>query len=110
MPADDERRLGERVAALEVQQRALTEDLRDLERVVLGPPKETSLHGRIHAVENDSVAAKAAQAALATAEVVRAQQNTQQFSRREKLAALGIAAVVALCAVLSLALAIHNST
>lgn len=108
MPPDD-RPLGERVAALEAQQKALAEDLRDLVQVVLGPPKESSLHGRIHAVENDSVAAKAAQAALATAEVVRAQQNTQQFSRREKLTALGIAAVVAICAVLSLIVAIHNS-
>lgn len=65
-------------------------------------PNRLSLRQRLHLIETDRSAAKTAQAAVSAASKLRddarekaAQAEENRFSRREKLAALAFAAIVA---------------
>lgn len=106
----DEHRLGERVATLEARYEALEADVRQILRDIHGPPREESLRGRIHILENDTAAAKAAHAALETAQAIREEQNQQTFTKREKVAALFIALVVAVTAIATLVVTVSSHT
>jgi hypothetical protein len=98
------------VAALEAQFKTLDEDHRELYRFVHGPPREESIRGRLHILESDTVAAKAAHAALEAAQMLRQTQQVQQFTRVEKLVGLSFAAVVAATTVINLILAVIHHT
>lgn len=86
--------LAERIATLESELRGLRgkisddlanlrNDLAELEVEVHGPPREHSLRGRVHTLEQSDAAARAAQAAL---EAARAVQDRTWSGRRQVIA------------------------
>lgn len=82
MPNDDH---GERIARLEERMEALRQDHTELYEIVNA--RDTGVRPRLHRLENDSAAAKAAEAALTAARAMR----DQGWSRSQKLTALAVA-------------------
>lgn len=65
-------------------------------------PQRRSIRVRLHEIENDRSTAQAAAAAVAAAKELTAIAAEKRFTKREKLAALGIAVIVALPAYIAL--------
>lgn len=88
---------GERLAALEQQVRDLIGDVADLRREIHGPgtPDEPPIRRRLHRLEKGSAEALLLERAMREQAQAAAAANVRSFSRREKLAGLGIAALVA---------------
>jgi len=61
-----------------------------------GPPRNESLSGRIHSLENDRAAANAAHAALQVAEEIRRDRDDRRWTRGDKILATIVALVIAL--------------
>lgn len=84
----DAREVGERIVRVEEQLRNLQGDVEALDRQISGPPREESIRGRLHKLENADAAARAATAALAAAKAV----QRQGWSQRERVGLFVIAA------------------
>ena len=84
----------ERISKLEVRTDDLEEDMREVKRIIDGPPRPDSLRGRLHALESDRAAARAAEAAVSAALAIRESTSERVFGKREKLIALALAVVV----------------
>lgn len=97
---------GERIAALEATLVGILSDVAELQRELAGPPRQDSIRGRLHRLESSDAAAKAAEAALVAARAVQG----QTFSRRQKIAGLVLALIVAGAAVGGLVLEIIAAT
>jgi hypothetical protein len=61
-----------------------------------GPPRNDSLSGRIHSLENDRAAANAAHAALKVAEEIRKEREDRRWTRGDKILASVVALIIAL--------------
>lgn len=66
-------------------------DIHEILVTIQGPPREESLRGRLHRVEDNQSAAKAAEAALTAAKSFYERSSEKRFSKWEKLAGLLIA-------------------
>lgn len=106
----NERALGERVAALEARADSHEADLRELYRDIHGPPRDESIRGRLHILENDTAAARAAHAALETAQALRDTQGTRSFSRFEKTLGLIFAGMLTASSITGLILTVIHYT
>lgn len=109
--------LGERLAALEAQfaalrdtvtqdHRRLGEELRRLRIQLEGPPRDESLRGRLHKLEQAEHAAKAATAALEAAREIRDAAGERRFSRRERVVIVCTAVLGSLLALGTFSLAL----
>ena len=92
----------ERLARLETQLANLTDDVKVLAEVVVGPPWERSLRSRVHQLEDDAETVKKATQAAEMARVTLEQATEAQFTRREKLTALWFAALLAVSSTMTL--------
>lgn len=70
---------------------AVNDDLANLHADVHGPPWDRSVRGRLHELETDKTAAKAAEAALIAAKEVRDDRSNRAWTKKEKKAALALA-------------------
>jgi predicted RNase H-like nuclease (RuvC/YqgF family) len=88
----------ERIAALEERVRELRADVDELAREIRGPgtPDEPPIRRRLHRLERSGEEALKIERELRRRAQDAAAVSGRQFSRREKLAALAIAALVAL--------------
>ena len=84
------------VVATRVEVREARIDIGELVTSIQGPPRDDSIRGRLHRLEDSEATAKAAEAALTMAKTVHAQQGERTFTRREKVAGVFIAACVLL--------------
>jgi uncharacterized protein YigA (DUF484 family) len=91
-----------RLARIEEQLQNLRGDLAELARAIHGP--NGSIRNRLHTIENDSAAAKAAAAALA--EVRR--EKGEGFTKKQAVAVLVFGAVAALGTLVSIAVALSQ--
>lgn len=91
--------LESRISSLEVRVDGLEDSIRRMRTRIEGPPREESLSGRVHKLENDASAARAAAAAIRGAEMLREQHDDRSFSRKERLLALALALVIVICTV-----------
>jgi len=87
--------IGERMARAEQQIEDVKGDVSDIRREIFGPPRDDSVKGRLHVLENDRVAASAAEAALTVAKELRDDRSHRAWSTREKVAALVLSAILA---------------
>lgn len=83
--------LGERLARLEEQMSELRDDVRAIDRVLNGPPRDDSFRGRLHKLETSDAAARAAEAAIKAATVMR----RDGWSALQKTVVTGAALVAA---------------
>jgi len=84
------------VVATRVEVLEARKDISELVVVIQGPPRDDSIRGRLHRLEDSEATAKAAEAALTMAKTVRDQQGERTFTKREKTAGVLIAAAVLL--------------
>lgn len=82
------------VVATRVEVREARRDISEVLVVIQGPPRDESIRGRLHRLEDSEATAKAAEAALTMAKTVRDQSSEKRFTKREKAAGLFIAAAV----------------
>jgi len=80
------------VVATGVEVREARRDISDLAVLIQGPPRDESIRGRLHRLEDSEATAKAANAALTAAKAMYEQSTEKRFSRREKLVGLVFAA------------------
>lgn len=106
--AADDRPLGERLAVLEERVREMQDDMREVRVAISGPPREDSIRGRLHKLEDDSAAANAAKAALEAAQALREQQGVMQLTVVEKRVGMVLGVVVAFCALAGLILNVYQ--
>ena len=67
------------------------DDLRDLSAAIHGPPRDGSIRGRVHKLENDHLAADAAATALSAAREIRENRWTAGQQRLAVLLAVIVA-------------------
>ena len=102
--------MNERVARLEERVSGLAHDVSELHEVIHGPPYERSLRGRVHELETDRAAAKAAQAAVEAAKLVHAQASERRFTKKEKLIALAFTFAIAVCTIVTTVVVVSANT
>lgn len=91
----------QRITRLETRTDDLEEDMREVKRVIDGPPRNDSIRGRLHILESDRAAATAAEAAVTAALAIRESAKERTFGKREKVIALTLASVVVVLQLLS---------
>lgn len=92
--------VADRLARLEEQMRSLRDDIAEIGRAIHGP--NGSIRNRIHTLENDAHAARAAAQALAE---IRKQQG-EGFTKRQQIAVLIFGLIASLGTIVSTVVAI----
>jgi hypothetical protein len=106
MSTDDIR---ERLARVEVMIAAANADIAMLHADIHGPPRDSSVRGRLHVLEQGNAAANAAAAAVEAVKLVQQQTSLRRFSRTEKFLGLLFAAMLTGCSLTStIFLLAHN--
>lgn len=98
--------LDERIAVLETRLQGLAKDVQAMHQEIHGPPRNESIRGRLHYLEDSERAVKLAQATLETAKSVQA----RTWSRRRQLVVFSVGLVTAAAAVGGFVLALIAAT
>jgi hypothetical protein len=91
-----------RLAVCEQRIKEAEEDIRMLHQAMEGPPRDQSIRGRLHMLENSNAAALAGQAAVNAARMLTNQRKDRKFSRGETIFGVVFGAPIAASAVLTL--------
>ena len=78
----------ERLAVCEQRIKDAEKDIAALFVMMQGPPRDESVRGRLHMLEQNNAAANAATAAVEAVKLVQSSAANQRFSRGEKLVGL----------------------
>ena len=87
MAADEARqtRQEERLVRVEEKVNVLHDDLLEVKLAINGPPREESVRGRLHRLESNEAAAKAAEAALTAARALHDERSEKKFTKLDKV-------------------------
>lgn len=83
-------------------------DIQELTVLISGPPRDDSLRGRLHKLEDSEATAKAAEAALTAAKAMYERRGETLFTRRQTIAVLVFTFVMAACALATLAVTLSH--
>lgn len=84
-------RVEQEVVASGVEVREARRDIADLAVLIQGPPRDDSIRGRLHKLEDSEATAKAANAALTAAKAMYEHSSDKRFSKREKIGGVLVA-------------------
>lgn len=103
-------RLEREVIEARVELRELRADIAEIKMALEGPPRDQSIRGRLHVLETSDAAAKAAEAALATARALHAERGDRGFSRKERIAAAATGLGLLVCSIVTTFYVVASNT